>query len=92
VASGNTVAPTSGSRTLTSSEWTSLQPALRALVIVRNDGCGADKQELALSVTTASASQAYGDSFYGCQIHDRPVIDTDALGAAEQALAALATK
>jgi hypothetical protein len=92
VRSGDTVAPRTGGRDLTTAEWASLQPKLDALVVVRNDDCGADKGELALTVSTPSGSQAYGDSFYGCQIHDRPVIESSALGGAEQALSALATK
>ena len=92
VITGNTTAPRSGARPLTTDEWASLQPTLRALVIVSNNDCGADKPVLELSVTTASSSQAYGDAFYGCHIHDRPVIDSNALDAAEDALAALATK
>jgi len=87
-----TYEPKSGSRTLTDSEWTGLQPTLSALVVDEGKTCGADKPTLALIVTTGAGDLEYGDGFYGCQTHDKPLITSDGLSGAEQAFYDLARK
>jgi hypothetical protein len=87
---GTTYEPASGSRALTDGEWTSLQPALQALVVDDGKTCGADKPTLTLTVTTASGDLEYGDGFYGCEIHDKPLIASDGLSGALQAFHDLA--
>ena len=81
--------PVASSRTLGDTEWTELEPALRALVVAGGDLCGADRPMVALIVTTTDDLE-YGDAFYGCQIHDRPLIATDGLSAYEAAVRDLA--
>jgi hypothetical protein len=85
-----TYTPRSGARALTAGEWSALQSTLGALVVVDDSNCGADKGQLALTVTSAGGTVAYGDGFYGCMIHDRPLIDSDALSNAEYGLGQLA--
>lgn len=79
----------SGQRTLTESEYGTLGTALSKLVVVTETICGADKPVYALTVRTAGGVQEYGDSFYACNIRDRPLIDTGALGQALSAFRAL---
>lgn len=83
-------APTSGARALSDAEWAALQPTLRGLVVDDGKTCGADKPTLTLVVTTAAGDLTYGDGFYGCAIKDKPLIESDALSAALQALGTLA--
>ena len=71
---------TTGSRTLTAAEFKDLSDSLEKLKIVSATVCGADKAKLALSVTTGGGTQDYGDSFYGCEIKDRPLVDFSQLG------------
>jgi hypothetical protein len=87
-----TYEPKSGARMLSDSEWSSLSPALEALVVDDGKTCGADKPKRALIVTTNSRDVEYGDGFYGCQIHDKPLIKSESLDRAEQAFYELARK
>jgi hypothetical protein len=83
---------TTGSRVLSATEWTALEAKLDDLVVVTSTTCGADKAEVALTVKTSGGSQAYGDAFYGCQIHDRPLVASEALDAADYAMRGLASQ
>jgi hypothetical protein len=67
------------SRTLTAAEMSELDPALQRLEVVDEDSCGADKPEISLTVTTASSTREYRDSFYSCLDDPRPTIASSAL-------------
>jgi hypothetical protein len=89
--SDGSYAPVVGDRTLSDTEWSQLVPALRGLIVADGSLCGADLPVRALIVTTTTDLE-YGDAFYGCQIHDRPLIATDGLSAFESAARDLARK
>jgi hypothetical protein len=56
-----------GSRVLSESELDALQGALRDVTVARvNEGCGADKPTLTISVGDGEGEQTYTDSFYSC--------------------------
>jgi hypothetical protein len=83
-----------GNRSIDDGEWTMLGPQLRQLVVDGHNGCGADKPEVELVVTTGAGALTYGDGFYGCLEHNRkrPLIVTVGLSVVEAGLAALASK
>jgi hypothetical protein len=85
-----TYTPRTGSRALLDAEWSALQPELVALVVSDRLGCGADKPQYVLTVTTSAGDLEYGDDFYACVAPSRPYIVSDALGSALGALGALA--
>jgi hypothetical protein len=75
-----TTTPRIGDRILGDAEWSSLEDALAAIdVVARTGGCGADKDMLALTVSTAQTSIEYADAFYECNNPGKPLVDTDAL-------------
>ncbi len=82
--------PTHGARVLTDAEWSSLQPALRGLVVVAPGSCGADAERLAVIVTTSASTDEYGDGFYGCDNTGTVLLSFDGLSAAEAAFQMLA--
>src|SRR6266542_6214394 len=88
---GGIYASDTGSRSLNDGDWTMLAPQLRQLVVDGHDGCGADKPEVELVVTTAAGALTYGDGFYGCLEHNRnrPLIVTEGLSVVEATLSAL---
>jgi len=90
--SGSTVTftPRTGSRALQDAEWSALQPKLAALVVSSGSTCGADKPQLALTVTTSAGDLEYGDDFYACQDRSRPYIVSAGLDGALAALNTLA--
>ena len=90
--SGSTATYTlrTGSRALQATEWSALEPKLKALVVSDRADCGADKPEFALTVTTSAGDLEYGDDFYACQDRSRPYVVSDALGGALAALRMLA--
>jgi hypothetical protein len=57
-----------------------LLPTLEQLQIVDSRACGADKPAITLRVTDANGTVEYRDSFYGCVMDPRPMIDTNVLG------------
>jgi hypothetical protein len=67
------------SRTLTATEMAELEPALQRLEVVDEEICGADKPAITLTVTTASGTREYRDSFYSCLEDPRPTIASVAL-------------
>jgi hypothetical protein len=82
---------TTASRTLSTADLDTLVPKLEALRVVSVDTCGADKPAVTVTVTTASGTTEYADSFYSCNDDDdRPTIDSEALDAAAQAFGQLA--
>jgi hypothetical protein len=58
--------PVTGQRTLTPTEQATLVAALDKVMIASTPACGADKQVLALKVTTPAGEKEYLDNFYSC--------------------------
>jgi hypothetical protein len=58
---------TTGNRVLASGEMDQLDAAMTALVVTKEDDCGADKHWLVLEVKTPEGTFEYEDSFYACQ-------------------------
>ena len=81
--------PVSGSRALSDTEWNGLSATFAQLVVASGTTCGADKPMVALIVTTSDDLE-YGDVFYACSIHDKPLIATEGLDAFEGAARQLA--
>ena len=78
-------------RILSEAEWQTLVPALEGLVITDNKQCGADKDPVTVSVSTPAGEVDYEDGFYGCdQTHDKPLLSSDSIDTAAQALAGVA--
>ncbi len=59
--------------------------ALSKLKVVGEGNCGADKQNVELTIEQNGISQIYGDAFYGCVIKDKPLIDSGALSELDDA-------
>lgn len=78
-------------RTLTAAELDALKPALERLVVVDEETCGADKPEIALTVTSGSETREYRDSFYSCLDDPRPTVASSALDEVLHRLAELAS-
>ena len=71
---------TTGSRSLSETEFKNLVPLLENLRVVSPDGgCIADAPMLTLSVITPLGSQAYVDDGFQCEVKDRPFIERGAL-------------
>jgi hypothetical protein len=68
------------SRAVNQAAMEQLLPTLERLQIVDTRACGADKPAITLRVTDAHGTVEYRDSFYGCIMDPRPMIDTDVLG------------
>ena len=79
---------------ITQPELDALVPELEALHVVEGGLCGADRPAVTLTVTTASDTTLYADSFYaGCDQPSndhRPAVDYASLDAVEAALRQLA--
>jgi hypothetical protein len=56
-----------GARTLTGGEMSMVVTALDLVTISKATSCGADKQTLTLTVTTARKEITYLDDFYSCE-------------------------
>jgi hypothetical protein len=59
--------------------------ALSKLKVVSGGNCGADKQNVELTIEQSGVSQVYGDAFYGCVIKDKPLIESSALSELDDA-------
>jgi hypothetical protein len=55
-----------GSRPLSSAELQTAGSSARAVHVSERDSCGADKQSMFMSVSTAASQIIYGDDFYAC--------------------------
>lgn len=67
---------TSGSRTLSETEFKNLLPLLENLRIVApNGGCIADASMLTVKATTPLGAQDYVDDGFQCQVKDKPLLD-----------------
>lgn len=65
-----------GTLVLDEKEVATVVAAMKALVDTRiGGGCGADKDELMVSITTPSKTATYYDSFYACQGGGRTYVD-----------------
>lgn len=63
-----------GARTLTDAELAAMVAALRGISISTRTICGADKENLTLTVTTPTGDSQYLDSFYIC-LHQGVYVD-----------------
>lgn len=71
---------TTGSRSLSETEFKNLVPLLENLRVVSPDGgCIADASMLTLRVTTPLGTQDYVDDGFQCEVKDRPFIERGAL-------------
>lgn len=67
---------TTGTRTLSETEFKSLLPLLESLKIIKPTGyCIADASLLTVKVTTPLGTQDYVDDGFQCQIKDKPLLD-----------------
>jgi hypothetical protein len=56
-----------GNRILNEAQWQDVAEALARVVLTRHpDGCGADKADRSLTITTPAGENRYLDSFYAC--------------------------
>jgi hypothetical protein len=56
-----------GTRILNDAQWEGVAEALARVVLTRHpDGCGADKPDRTLAITTPAGEARYLDSFYAC--------------------------
>lgn len=62
-----------GQKTLSASEYTPLESAIRALRRTQETQCGADKPTEAIVFTTPAGEVAYQDDFYFCNPNDTTV-------------------
>jgi hypothetical protein len=70
----------SGGRTLTESEYATLEPLLRALKVVKmGGGCITDSPVLSVTVTTSLGQQQYIDDGSQCSQPDKPNLDRGAI-------------
>ena len=71
---------TTGSRSLSETEFKNLVPLLENLrVVPAGGGCITDASMLTLRITTPLGAQDYVDDGFQCEIKDRPFIDRGAL-------------
>ena len=64
-----------GTRALSEAEYAQAEVALKALKVVTQAGCGADKSLRKVFVTTARGEFEYVDSFYFCQGGGKTYVD-----------------
>lgn len=71
---------TSGTQTLSETDYKNLLPLLENLMVVKPDGgCIADASMLTLNVTTPLGAQDYVDDGFQCQVTDKPLLDRGTL-------------
>lgn len=67
---------TSGTQTLSETDFKNLVPLLENLRVVSPDGgCIADASMLSIRVTTPIGAQDYVDDGFQCQVKDKPLLD-----------------
>lgn len=71
-----------GARALVPPELTDVMAAIAAVKVSDGKGCGADKEQLELTVYRGSSDQmTYGDDFYACLMNYQYFVETEPLDA-----------
>jgi hypothetical protein len=83
-------APETGSRTLTTSEWTAARSAAQAVRVSSRTTCGADKDLRFLEVRAGMTNTVYGDDFYACRTGYKYFVESAGLDQLAATVASLA--
>ncbi len=74
-------------RVLSAAGFESVSAVVKKLKVVADGSCGADKETLELELSNGFETRSYGDSFYGCTIKDKPLVESGFLSELQSVLA-----